>query len=187
MVPGKLNVIDFSDTDKSSETNKVLNATKQVLNTSGGAQILNAATISGTTAFNAAIKADAEVSLSTLLPQFEGWFNRIIGNVVTNPAKIHFFHVGRLSREEFRKELLESAQYSLPTKLAIMSLSGIDELSALSLNHLEENILKLGDRFNDPLKSSYTQSGNSEGGRPTSDDGELTDDGEASRDKSDRM
>lgn len=182
IVPGELHVIDFSSTDKTGETNKVLNATKSVLNTSGGAQILNSASISGTTAFNAALRADAEVSLSTLLPQIEGWFNRIIGYVVKNPSRIHFFHVGRLNREDFRKELLESAQYSLPTKLAIMSLSGIDELSALSLNHLEENVLKLGDRFNDPLQSSYTQSG----GRPASDDSDLTDDGESSRDKADR-
>lgn len=186
VVPGKLNVIDFSNTDKATETNKVMKTTKAVLNTAGGAQILNSAEISGTTAFLAAIKSDTEFSLSTLLPQTEGWFNRIMPYVVSNPSRIHFFHVGRLTREEFRKEMLESAQYSLPTKLAVLSLSGIDELSALSLNHLEDDILKLGDRFDSPLNSSYTQSANNEGGRPTSDDGDLTDDGEASRDKRDR-
>lgn len=188
IVPGNadLGVVDFSSTDKASETNKVLKATKSVLNTSGGAQILNSAEITGSTAFNAAIKADIEFAISTLLPQINGWINRILPFVVSDPSTVHFYHVGRLNRDEFRKELLENAQYSLPTKLAIMTLCGIDELSTLSLNHLEEKILNLGDLFNDPLKSSYTSSGN-DVGRPTLGDDEISDDGEASRDKADRM
>lgn len=180
-----LGVIDFSNIDKSSETTKVLKAAKTVLNASGGAQILNSAEITGTTAFSAAIKADTEYAIAELLPQFQGWFNRALPYVVTNPSKVVFYHTGRLIRDEFRKELLEDAQYSLPTKLAVMSITGIDPLDTLSLNHLEEDILKLGDKFNDPLKSSYTSSGNNEGGRPVSDDRDLTDDGETSRDKSD--
>lgn len=184
IVPGKLNVVDFSSNDKTKETNKVLKATETVLNTSGGAQILNSATITGTTAFSAAIKSDTEFSICTLLPQVEGWINRIMPNVVTDPSYIKFFHCGRLTREDFRKELLENAQYGLPTKTAIMTLSGIDELRTLSLNHLEENILHLSDRFDSPLSSSFTTA-KSEVGRPTSDDGDLTDDGEASREKVD--
>ena len=66
-----------------------------------------------------------------------------------------------------------------------MSLSGIDEIDTLSLNHLEENILGLSEKFISPLKSSHTSSGSDEVGRPSSDDTELTDDGEASRDKTD--
>lgn len=187
IVPGNddLGVIDFSNHDKANETNKVLKATKSLLNTSGGAQILNSADIVGTTAFNAAIKADTEYAIASLLPQIEGWFNRIMPNVVSNESYIKFFHVGRLTRDDFRKEMLEDAQYSLPTKLAIMSLSGLDALQVLSLNHLEEKILELGDKFDDPLRSSYNASIR-EGGRPTSDDGDLTDDGESSRDKVDR-
>lgn len=188
IVPGTddLGVIDFSNSDKASETNKVLKATKAVLNTSGGAQILNSAEITGTTAFMATIKADTEFAIATLLPQIGGWMNRILPYVVSNPSKVHFYHTGRLLRDEFRKELLENAQYSLPTKLAIMSLNGIDALDAMSLNHLEEDILKLGEKFDDPLKSSYTAS-NNEGGRPSSDDSDLTDEGDASRDKRDRQ
>lgn len=184
--PADVEVVDFSNIDKANETNKILKTTKSVLNTSGGAQILNSAEITGTTAFNAAIKADIEFAISSLLPQIGGWFNRIMPYVISNPSKIRFFHVGRLTRDDFRKEMLENAQYSLPTKLAVMTLSGINELDTLSLNHLEENILGLSERFISPLKSSHTSSGDTEVGRPTSDDGDLTDDGEASREKTDR-
>lgn len=185
IVPGKLDVIDFSNNDKTTETNKVLKATKNVLNTSGGAQILNSESIQGTTAFMGALHSDTEFAIATLLPQAEGWFNRIIGYVVSNPSYIKFFHCGRLTRDEYRKELLENAQYGLPTKLSIMALSGVDELKTLSLNHLEEDILGLSDRFDSPLSSSFTTS-NTSAGRPESDATDLTDDGEASRDKADR-
>jgi len=183
MVPGKLNVIDFSSNDKTKESNKVLNSTKTVLNTSGGAQVLNSADITGTTAYNAVLKVDTEFAICTLLPQTEGWFNRIIGNMISNPSRIKFFHVGRLTREDFRKEMLENAQYGLPSKMSVMVLSGIDELSILSMNYLEEEVLNLSERFDSPLSSSFTQS--SEVGRPKSDPSELTDDGEASIDKRD--
>ena len=177
-----LGVIDFSNSDHANEVNKVLKTTKAVLNSSGGAQILNSADISGTTAFHASLHADENFIIPFLLPQFSGWINRIIGNVVKNPCKIHFFEVGRLTRDEYSEELLKKAQYSLPTKLAVLSLNGIDPLDTLSLNHLEDDILKLGDKFSRPLNSSYT----STGGRPVSSDSDLTDDGESSRDKSDR-
>ena len=183
--PADIDVIDFSNLDKANETNKVLKTTKSVLNSSGGAQILNSADITGTTAFHAALHADENFAMSSLLPQINGWFNRVMNYVVSNPSKIHFYFVGRFTRDEFRKELLENAQYSLPTKLAVMSLSGISELDTLSLNHLEENILGLSDKFINPLKSSHTASGNDNVGRPASDDTDLTDDGEASRDKTD--
>lgn len=181
-----LGVIDFSNTDKATETNKVLRATKSVLNTSGGAQILNSADITGSTAFNATLIADTEFATNPLLYEIEGWFNRIMQYCVSKPAQIKFFRTGRLILDTFRKNLLEDAQYSLPTKLAIMSINGIDPMQALSLNHLEEDILKLGDRFNDPLRSSYTSSGNDEGGRPTLDDDQISDSGESSREKSDK-
>lgn len=183
--PADVDVIDFSNLDKANETNKVLKTTKSVLNSSGGAQILNSADITGTTAFHASLHADENFAMSSLLPQINGWFNRIMGYAVSNPSKVKFYFVGRFTRDEFRKELLENAQYSLPTKLAVMSLSGIDELDTLSLNHLEENILGLSEKFISPLKSSHTSSGSDEVGRPSSDDTELTDDGEASRDKTD--
>ena len=189
IIPGSddLGVVDFSNIDRSAETTKVQKATKTVLNTSGAAQILNSADITGTTAFTAATRADELFAAHSLLPQINGWFNRILPFAVSNPSKIKFFDTGRFSKDSFRKELLENAQYSLPTKLAIMTMSGFDELDSLSLNHLEDNILKLGERFSSPLKSSHTSTGNDEGGRPVSDDGDLTDDGEASRDKSDRV
>lgn len=187
IVPGKIDQINFNQ-DKASDTNKVANATKTVLNSSGGAQILNSSTISGTTAFTAAIIADTEMAISSLLPQTEAWVNRFIGYHISTPAKVKFFEISSYTKESFRKQLLESAQHGLPTKLALNTLSGFSELDTLALNYLEEEVLLLGDKFDDPLSSTYTRSSyyGSRWGRPRSDDGDLTDDGEASREKSDQ-
>lgn len=185
IVPGKLNTISFSDSSGTSENTKITKAEESVLNSAGGAQILLGTELSGSTAFNAAIRADTEYAISTLLPQYQGFLNRIMGYAVNNPSKIKFFHVGRLMTDDFRDKLLKNAQYGLPTKLSIMSLTGMDELESLALNHLEEDILQLGDRFDDPLSSSFTSTSDGDAVKPTLSDTEITDDGEASRDKND--
>jgi hypothetical protein len=52
---------------------------------------------------------------------------------------------------------------SLILKLAINALSGISEYESLATNYLEENILGLSEKFNSPLVSSHTSSGNGDG------------------------
>lgn len=187
IIPGSedLGVVDFSNSDHANETSKTIKATKSIYNIAGGAQVLNAAEVTGSTAHHSALHVDENFAF-TLLPQIQGWFNRILQFAVSNPSFVKFLYVGRLTKDEYRKELLEDAQYSLPTKLAVMSIQGIDPLEALSLNHLEDDILKLDEKFNKPLRSSHTVTSDSEGGRPTSSDEEITDAGEASREKSDR-
>ena len=185
IVPGQLKDISFN-TDRVNETNKVAKTTESVLNSSGGAQMLNSATISGTTAFHAALHLDTQLATASLLPQTQSWLNRFLKHYVTDPCKVQFFAISSYTRDEFRKELLENAQYGLSTKLAINTLSGISELDSLALNYFEEDVLNLSDRFSHPLASSYTTS-NNDGVKPTLDDTEISDEGEASRDKRDKM
>ena len=182
LVPGKLDTISF-DYDQTTDTNKVAKATETLFNSSGGAQVLNSATISGTTAFEAAIKADTELAISMLLPQTQGWVNRFLSYQVSTPAKVKFFEVSVYTKDAFRKSMLESAQYGLPTKLAYNTLNGFSERDTLALNFLEEEVLKVSEKFV-PLQSSYTQSGTEEtAGRPVEDDaGDTADESAEKRD-----
>ena len=60
------------------------------------------------------------------------------------------------------------------------------EKETLALNVLEQQVLGISNLFV-PLQTSYTQSGNSDtGGAPTKDSSEITDEGEASREKIDK-
>ena len=185
IVPGKLNKITFSD-DQTTDVNKIEKATESVLNTAGGAQVLTSSTVSGTTAFLGSMKADSEFALSSLIPQTQAIINRILKNYVSDPCKVKLFEVSVFTKEEFKKSILESATYGLPTKLLLNSINGFSELDTLALNFLEEDCLGITSKFV-PLQSSHTQSGNKESGgqTKTAEEG-LTDDGEASRDKKDR-
>lgn len=184
--PVPINEIAFPY-DAASDTTKVQKATESVLNTSGGAQILNSASISGAEAFRAAMKSDTAYGLGTLLCQIQSWVNRFLSYKVSNTCEVKFFHVSPYTKDELRKNLLESCQYGLPNKLALNALFGFSERETLAMNFLEEKCLDVTSRFV-PLQSSFTQSGdpNEEGGRPRADDGDVTTDGELSRDKRDR-
>ena len=183
LVPGKLNSIAFDSTDKSNDTNKIEKSTEAVFNTSGGAQILNSSTISGTTAFLAAIRADTEMALSTLLPQIESWTNRFLTYHVSNPSKVKFFEISTYTKDEFKKALRDDLAFGIPVKLAINTLNGFSEADTLAMNYLEEDILKLSDKLVPP-QTSYTRTGamkqRTAGGQEKDPD-ELTDAGEATR------
>lgn len=183
--PLKITPITF-DSDQATDVSKIQKATQAVLNTSGGSQVLNGASISGTTAWTGAIKADSEYAISMLLPQTEATINRLLSFALSNPSKVKFFEVSIYTRDELRKSLLENATYGLPTRLAVNALSGgFSELDTLSLNFLETECLDLPNVFGTPLQSSHTTAGDSEqeGGAPIKD--VKTDDGEASEDKRD--
>lgn len=186
--PVPIHEVSFNN-DAASDTTKVQKATESVLNTSGGAQILNSAAITGSTGLNLVMKADTEYAISSLLPQIQAWVNRFLSYQVSKPCKIKFFEVSAYTKGELKQELLTSATYGLPNRLALNSLMGISELETLSMLNLEIEILELDEKMI-PVSTSYTMSGNNANrdnvGRPKSSDTEITDDGEASRDKTDR-
>jgi len=183
LTPVPLDTITF-DHDQATDVNKVENATKTVLNTSGGAQLLNSATISGTTAWKGAIRFDERYGQASLLPQTEGYLNRFLSYHVKNPAKIKMLETSTYTKDELKEQMLKEAQFGIPNALAINTLNGYNELETLSMNFLQNDVLNIHETFI-PLNSSHTTS-NNEGGGQTKSDTELTDDGESSRDKRDR-
>lgn len=181
ITPIPLDTIDFSD-DQASDTTKVQKATKEVLNTSGGAQILNSSTISGAEAFRSATRADTELAISSLLGQVSGWTNRMLSYLVSNPAKVKFFEVSAYTKDAFKESLQKDLNYGFISSLAINSLNGFSELDTLALNFLEKDVLKLNEKFI-PLQTASTQSGDSEGGAPTKSSTQISDEGDKTRDQ----
>lgn len=179
MSPLPVDVISFTD-DATTDVNRIENATKAVFNASGGAQILNSSSISGTTAWNNAMIADTKMAISSLLPQTQQAINRLMSYHVTNPARIKFLDVSAYTKKDFKSQLEKDGTYGLPVKLAMNALNGYSAIETLSLNFLEEDVLHLSEKFV-PLQSSHTQSGSDTGGAPTKDDNELTDEGAESR------
>ena len=181
ITPIPIDYVSFNNDTVASDVSKVQNATKTVLNTAGGSQVLNSATINNSSSAEAALKLDTEFAISSLLPQTEMWVNYFISLYVNNPSRVKFFEVSTYTAKQFRQELLENASNGLPNKLAIASMSGFSELDTLSLNFLEEEVLGLKDKLV-PLSTSYTQSGNDKSGTTEKDADQLSDEGQKTRD-----
>lgn len=182
ITPLPLNTISFSD-DQASDTTKVQKATKELFNTSGGAQTLNSATLTNSEGVRSANKVDSSFAISALLGQIQGWVNRMLSYQVKNHAKVKFFNVSIHTRDAFKESMQKDLQYGFPNIVAINSLNGIGELDTLAMNFLENDILNLADRFK-PLTSANTVSNASdEGGRPEVSDSEISDDGAKTRDR----
>lgn len=182
LVPGKLNTISF-DHDQTTDVNKIEKSTQSLFNASGGSQVLNSSTASGTTAVNAMIKSDAEYAFSMLLPQIQMVVNRILSLYVDNACKVKFFPVSPYTKQEFKDSILKDNTYGLAPKLLVNAINGFSERETMALNFLESEVLNL--QFT-PVQSSHTTNGTDlQDGKPTLSDTEITDEGEASREKKD--
>jgi len=188
IVPGKLETVSFTDTQKANDATKIAKATETVLNTAGGAEILNGSTISGAEAFRYAQIVNTEYAISSLLPQTQAWVNRFLSLQLGNPSRVEFFPVSVYTKDNFKKDLLESCQYGFNNKIAYNTLNGISEKETLAMAFFEEQVLGLHDIMKYPLSSSFTSTGmddaTGENGRPKDDT--QTTSGEESEEKRDK-
>ena len=190
VIPGdELKTIDFSKT-VDSDTNSVEKASNQLLQTSGGGAVLNSSSITSTAAFNAWLKSESEFAISTLLPQINGFTNRMLSYKLSNPCKVEHFPVTVYTRQDLAKQLLESCQYSFANRLAYNTCLGISEKETLAMLHFENEVLKLPEVMKFPLSSSFTQSGTENGytsetgqGAPTKSDDEISTSGDNERNR----
>lgn len=188
-IPGEVtndNVINFSDTSADKDVDRLQQSQDTVLATSGGGAVLNANMITSTAAFNAWLKAETEYAISSLMPQIEGFTNRMLSyDVSGDPAKVKYFEVSVYTKKELADQLLTQAQYSFSTRIALQTLMGYSEMDTLAMEYLETEVLGLPELMNHPLSSSFTQSGDGdeEGGRPELDPEDLSPDGDRSRNR----
>lgn len=181
MIPGDgIEAFDFSTTATDKDISRVDEATNTLLSTAGGGAVINTRNINNTAAFNAWLKSETEFAISSLMPQIQGITNRMLTYDVSNPCNVVYFPLSVYTRDDYKKSLLESCQYSFNNKIAYNTLNGISEKSSLAMAHLEENILGLHDIMKYPLSSSYTQSSDSVGS-PKKEDDEIEDSTERSR------
>lgn len=184
MLPGSedLQVVSFSD-DATTDTNKIAKATEAILNTAGGAEVLNGATINSSAAFNAAMIAAMNFALGSLLPQIEGWVEMVLRTKIKNPSKVKFHYVTTYTKEKFKEELLSGAQNGMPVVFSYMgALAGFSEKDTMALNALQ-NALDIPNILQ-PVQSSYTTSGTKGEigqGRDKVDDTEISPSGDRSR------
>lgn len=175
--PMPIEAIEFKGTT-TDDTDMIANSMSNLFKISGGSLVLNDDK-SGATIFRAHIIADMMNALKPLLGQIQSWTNRHLKYILSNPSKVIYLETSPWMKNEKKKELIESAQYGVPVKMAVAALDGFSPLEVLSMQFLENDVLSLHDSWV-PLQSSYTQSGNNSNEK---NDIDLSDEGSETKEK----
>lgn len=127
------------------------------------------------------ISTDFDI-VNGVVRQLERWVNKRIKNLnSTYKFKINILPVSSYNQQKMFDMYSKASNSGLPTKLYMTAVSGLSPSDTFNMGELE-NIFDVRDSiFNKPLLSSSTLSSD-EGGRPKTDDGEITESGEQTRD-----
>ena len=130
------------------------------------------------------IKADQALTYG-IVKSIEEVVNRFIHSYPYGKNfRVTFLDCSPYNRKEMGEQYLKAAQYGFPTLSYFCASQGLSQADMDGMDFLENQILKLKDRFR-PLLSSATVSSADGAGRPTKDDGDLSDSGESSREHDD--
>lgn len=155
--PLPIDVIEFKGTT-TEDVDMVSNSMSNLFKAAGVTQILDNENLSGTEAFKASILCDSLQAIKILLPQIEKWHNHYLEERITNHCPIKYIECTPYTKGDVIERYAEGSQYGLPVKIAYATLLGFDPLEVVSLAFLENDCLKLAEKWI-PLQSSHTQSG----------------------------
>lgn len=177
------------DKGASSDTNAIADSYQNLMEQTGISQIFDSSRLTGSTSVQMSMLSDALMATKGIMPQVEAFVNeRIQMEYPNSTAYIKFIEVTTYDKKDRINTVKEAASLGLPVKQEYMTLLGYDPLETMSSDWLETKLGMGVTTFVHPLVSSHIQSGDSStGGAPTKKDGDLTDDGEASRDKRDAV
>ena len=144
-------------------------------------------------ALSLSIKADQSLTFG-IVRSIEDAVNRFIqAQSYGKNFKITFLDVSPYNRKEMGDAYLKAASYGLPTIAMYAASQGLGQAELDVMSFLETEVMGLQDMFR-PIQSSTQMSGNTtsidsdaptdEGGRPQSDETDLTDSGEQSSEQS---
>ena len=180
--PMDLGIIDFKDND-ASDINVLSKAYSNLIE-SNGSIVLNSNKITNSTAFKMAMKVECEDAMKPVT-QINAWlklylkYNHNVENIAVEYSDISPYFMD----DEIEK-YSKLAGLGLPIKTELASMLRSAPQKSFGMDFLERQLLGLGtQRWNNPLVSANTQSGDSDtGGAPKKPDSELGDEGVNDRD-----
>lgn len=177
------------DKNATSDTNAIADSYQNLMEQTGISQIFDSSRLTGASSVLMSMLSDALMATKGILPQVEAFINeRIQMEFPNSMAYIKFIEVTTYDKKERINTVKDAASLGLPVKQEYMALLGYDPIETIASDWLENKLGLAIDKFVHPLVSSHTQSGSSStGGAPAKADGDLTDDGAASRDKRDAV
>ena len=181
--PMDLDIIDFKAND-ASDTNVLSKAYSNLIE-SNGSIVLNSNKITNSTAFKMAMKVECEDAMKPVT-QINAWLKLYLKyNYKVETIGVEYSDISPYFMDEEIEKYTKLAGLGLPVKTELAAMIRANPQKSFGMDFLERQLLKLGtERWNNPLVSSNTQS-TSDGseGRPTSEEGDLSDEGVSTRDK----
>lgn len=179
--------VDSISFDKSatSDTNAIADSYQNLMEQTGISQIFDSSRLTGASSVKMSMLSDALMATRGIMKQVEAFVNeRILMQFPNSTAYIKFIDVTTYTKDDRISQVKDAASLGLPVKQEYMTLLGYDPLETLASDWLETKLGMSVTKFINPLKSSHTQgAGSDTDGAPTKDDGELTDEGEETKDK----
>lgn len=180
--PMPIEKISFERTH-TGDTDTIAEAEQNLFTAAGVSSLLFNNEKASSNALLLSIKADQAMTYG-IVKSIETMINRFIHrHTYGKRFKVTFLDCSPFNRKEVSDGYLKACQYGLPYISYYAASQGMSQEEMDCMNMLEDDILGYKERFK-PLQSSATQSASSgEAGREQSDIGELSDSGEASRER----
>lgn len=183
--PMDIETVDFS-TNNANDVNIIEQAYENIIN-SGGGIVLNQNKITNSTSFKLALMADCQDAMA-VVDQINAWINLyILNNIGETGIVVEFDNTSPYFIDDKIDKLLKLSQYGLPVKLELSALANANPTKERGMSYLEDMLGLASSQWNKPLVSSNVQSGVTENGdgsegAPEKDEGDLSDEGEKTRD-----
>lgn len=192
LTPMPITKIGFEKSN-TGDTNTIADAEQNIFTSAGVSSLLFNNEKASANALSLSIKADQSLTFG-IVRSIEDAVNRFIqAQSYGKNFKVTFLDVSPYNRKEMGDAYLKAASYGLPTIAMYAASQGLGQAELDAMSFLETEVMGLQDMFR-PIQSSTQMSGNTtstdsnaptdEGGRPQSDETDLTDSGEQSAEQS---
>ena len=182
--PMDLDIIDFKAND-ASDTNVLSKAYSNLIE-SNGSIVLNSNRIQNSESFRQAMLVECQDAMAPIT-QVNAWLRLYLKyNYKVETVVVEYSDISPYFMDQEVEKYTKLAGLGLPVKTELASMARSNPQKSFGMDFLERQLLKLGtERWTNALVSTNTQSSNGSdtGGAPKKSDTELTDEGEASRDK----
>lgn len=180
ITPFEFDTFSFENKSGVADVDDLANAVENFWATAGTSGLLHGRENNTSGVTKLAIKND-ETYVLGMVQQVERVINRYLktGFAGTSKFKINILPITVFNKEEYLKYYKEAVSFGIGKSQYAAAL-GVPQCDIAGLNYLEQEIIPF-DQLT-PLKSSYTSSGDDDAGRPKSDDNDLGDAGEETRD-----
>lgn len=169
------------DRSTTTEANAVNDATSAFWDSAGVSSLIFNSAKASSNALMLSVKADQGITYG-IVKSIEDMVNRYIQSIsYGRNFKVSFLNTSPFNRDEVGGQYLKMCQVGMPMVSYLAATYGMPQVDLNNMNYLEDNILNIKERFM-PLRSTNTMS-SEDVGRPAAESGELTDDGEVTRER----